>query len=124
MTQTRDFTLGQVLSVTTGCLLCDIGGLYVIVNHLTGDNITTIGLMATAAPCKAAVLEQHPQLRDVDASAVNGENWRAFLDAQVDRFGAVLPIAPMREWTKRSVADDVLDVLRINPNANITVVEP
>jgi hypothetical protein len=121
---TRDFPLWQVLTVSTGRLLGDIGGLYEVVNHLTGDNISTIGLLAAGPPCKAAVLAQHPQLADVDASGVHPGNWQAWLAEQEAQFGASLPLARMDAWEPRSIADDILDVIRINPKAQIMAVEP
>lgn len=125
MNESRDFSLGAILSVTDGHLLCPMGDVYEIVNYLTGDSITTIGLLAVHEPCKAALLEQHPHLADVDGGeAVNGVNWREFLTAQEHRFGPSLPVSPMKQWEPRTVADDILDVMRINPNADITVLEP
>lgn len=45
-----------------------------------------------AAP---ALLRQHLQLADVDASSVTGDNWREWLQAQIARFGEFLPVEPM-----------------------------
>ncbi len=97
---------------------------YDIVGYLIGDRgITTIGLLAVCPPCKAALLEQHPQLVGVEMQ--DGEDWRVWIDAQEAKFGAVLPVSPMRTPpTPRTVADDILDVISINPNAEIMVVEP
>jgi hypothetical protein len=117
------FSLGAILSVTDGHLFCDIGEVYRIVDHLTGDSITTIGLLAAHEPCKAALLAQHPQLAAVVTPEGSLTDWRGFLAEQVAKFGAELPVVPMAHWEKRSVADDILDVSRLNPNAGIMAIE-
>lgn len=38
---TQSFPIAVVLSATTGQLLCDIGEVYKILNHTTGDNLFT-----------------------------------------------------------------------------------
>lgn len=124
MSTSRKFSLGAILSVTHDRLVTpDIGDVYQVVNHLTGDNITTIGLLAAHEPCKAALLAQHPQLRGVPDTCTS-ENWREWMAEQVATFGAELPVVPLEHWEKRSVADDILDVIRINPHAEIIAVEP
>ncbi len=118
------FSLGAILSVTDGHLLCEMGEVYRIVDHLTTDNISTIGLLAAHDPCKTALLEQHPQLATAVAPEGPLADWRGFLAEQVAKFGEELPVVPMAHWEKRSIADDILDVNRINPDAEIAVLEP
>jgi hypothetical protein len=124
MSETREFHLGAILSVTTGRLVAEMDNLYAIVNHLTGDNISTIGLLAAAEPCKAALLAQHPQLAAIDVSSASPETRRAWLSEQTANYGPSLPVEPMAQWEKRSVVDDILDIIRLNPKASIIVVEP
>ena len=60
-TEYKAFGLGALLSVTTGRLLCEIGDLYEILNHLTGDNLFTHVLpraMRFAAPRLAIVFPE------------------------------------------------------------------
>lgn len=124
MAEPKDFHLGAILSVTTGKLVAPIGDLYAIINHVTGDNVSTIGLCSAFEPCKAALLEQLPQFAEIDASGVDPETWRSWLSEQVERYGAMHAVTPMARWEKRTVVDDILDVTRMNPNAEIMVLEP
>lgn len=119
------FSLGAILSIVDGHLVAPnkMDDVYAIMDYLTGDKLSTIGLLAAKEPCKAALLEQHPQLADV-AGTCTTETWRAWIAAQVERFGAELPVLPMAKWEKRSIADDILDINRLAPNAEILVVEP
>jgi len=66
--QKREFPLGTVLSVTTGMLVSrdHVGGLYEILNFMTGDNLYTHQLPRAGEECKPSLLEQHPELADVE----------------------------------------------------------
>lgn len=92
---TKRFHLGAVLSVTTGRLLCQVDGLYEILNWMTGDNLFTHQLPRAADECKPWILRRHPQLVGVDASGVTKENWQQFLGEQVKQHGEYFDIEPI-----------------------------
>jgi hypothetical protein len=62
---TRSFSLGQVLSVTTGTLLCPIGEVYEILDYLSGEALMTHQLPRVSREAEPWILEQHPALADV-----------------------------------------------------------
>lgn len=99
MSETRTFTLGQVLSITTGYLLCPIGEVYEILNFLTADNLYTHQLPRASRECEPYLLATFPQLRNVDASGVTTDNWQEWLAVQVDLFGPTLTLEPMADGT-------------------------
>ena len=78
----KTFPLAQVLSVTTGRLLCDMDGIYEILNHITGDNLFTHVLPRACRFAAPLILEDHPELKYAEAG---------------------LPLA--KEWTIKSYAD-------------------
>ncbi len=90
----KTFPLGVILTITTGVLLCDIGGVYGILNYMTGDNLFTHQLPRVGREMATEILAQHPQLGEVNADGVDGENWREFLFAQEKRFCPALAIRP------------------------------
>ena len=99
-TATRQFHLGDILSITTECLVsCSgkhpIDGVYDILNFMTGESLYTHQLPRVGKEAKPVLIMQHPQLAGVDASGVDGTNWRAWLDVQIAKFGESLPVAPM-----------------------------
>lgn len=102
MGKSRDFHLGDILSITTGRLVSPrhVGGVYDILNFLTGDNLFTHQLPRAERECKPYVLKQHPCLKEIDASPVTPDNWRAWLDRQIETFGETLPIEPIAAATK------------------------
>jgi hypothetical protein len=83
-----------VLSITTGRLLAPngIGGVYEILNWMTGDNLYTHQLPRVCDECKPYLLEQHQQLRDLDVEHVTAENWGEVLAELMVRFGPELEV--------------------------------
>src|SRR3990167_2376272 len=62
--QTKQFHLGDVLSITTGRLVSPrhIDGVYDILNFMTGDNLFTHTLPRASDECKPYLVAQFPQL--------------------------------------------------------------
>lgn len=56
------FPLNVILSVTTGRLLCDIGRVYEILNHITNDNLFTHQLPRACRFAKPLIESQYPEL--------------------------------------------------------------
>lgn len=64
--QTKDFHLGDVLSITTGVLVSfrSMEGIYDILNFMTGDDLFTHQLPRATDECKPHLLEQFPELKE------------------------------------------------------------
>jgi len=94
---TRNFHIGDILSVTTGKLVSPrlIEGLYDILGFMAGEPLWTHQLPRVSNEAAPLLLEQHPQLAAVDASKVTAENWEAWLAEQVAHFGKELSVSPM-----------------------------
>ena len=95
--KTKKFHLGDVLSITTGRLVSPrhIDGVYDILNFMTGDNLFTSQLPRASDECKSHLLEQFPQLAEVDASTVNTENHVQWLAEQVAKYGEEFEVKPI-----------------------------
>ena len=95
--KTKQFHLGDVLSITTDCLVSPhhMDGVYDILNFMTGDNLFTHQLPRASDECKPYLLAQFPQLAEVDASSVNGENHVQWLAKQVDKYGEMCEVKPI-----------------------------
>lgn len=96
MTEARDFDLGDILTVTTGCLLSPrhMDGVYDILNFMTGDNLFTHQLPRASRECAPVLLLQHPQLAAVDAESITPENCLAKLAQWKAKFGETLSVEP------------------------------
>lgn len=94
MTDSRQFPIGAILTVTTGKLMCDIGQVYELLNFMTGDNLFTHQLPRVSKECAPVITRQHPHLADwIDD--VTGDNvWRRLADAE-RQFGKTLEIRPL-----------------------------
>jgi hypothetical protein len=73
----KAFPLGQVLSATTGRLLCEMGGLYEILNHMTGDTLWTHQLPRAFRECKPWMLRWFPELAMAEACLGKLDEWVA-----------------------------------------------
>lgn len=87
----KDFPLGHVLSITTGRLCCDIGGVYEILNYVTGDNLFTHVLPRACRFAGPLILDQHPEL-----SAAGTDEALAALDTAIAT--AQTPMEGIRKW--------------------------
>lgn len=95
----KDFHIGDVLSITTGKLVSPrlIDGVYDILNYMTGDNLFTHQLPRAWEECAAALIEQFPQLAEIDGKDCNSDNWKQWLDDKVAQFGERLNVQPLAE---------------------------
>lgn len=71
MTETKEFDIASVLSITTGRLFGDIGGVYDILGFMTGEEIYTHQIQRAMDACLQNLIQQFPELsEDVLANAM------------------------------------------------------
>ena len=95
----REFHLGDVLSITTGRLVSPghMAAVHELLDYLTGDMLMTHQLPRAMDECRPELLRQHPQLSKVPVPvAFDGEAavW-AWLATQTATFGEHLTVAPL-----------------------------
>lgn len=95
MSVKKSFSIGQILSASSGILMCEIGGVYEILNFLTGDNLFTHQLPRAFRECRPHILRQHPTLAEFDEKSVTSENWRSKLEEARIKFGEALDLEPI-----------------------------
>jgi hypothetical protein len=122
MTDTREFPLADILSITTGRLLSrdHIGGVYRILNYLTGDDLFTHQLPRAAQACRPSLFAQHPQL--VEARPPDGDGLLPLMEwlAEQERaYGMTLPVSPVADWEHRDALGELLE--HIGPERVIVV---
>jgi hypothetical protein len=128
MTETRDFHLGDILSVTTGRLVSPrhIDGVCDILNWMTGDNLFTHQLPRASRECEGPLLAQHPDLAAVEAPEDFGGSREAvetWLAEQVAVYGETREVAPLADEDHTRI--DPMTELRakMHPDAEIVVIE-
>jgi hypothetical protein len=94
---TKDFPIGAVLSVVTGRLLCDIGGVYDVLNFMSGESLFTHQLPRVGEEAEPVILAMHPRLAAAkdEAEQVNRDNWRDWLATWTDRYGETIAVPRM-----------------------------
>jgi hypothetical protein len=92
--------LGDILSVTTGRLVSrdHIGGVYKILDYMTGDSLFTHQLPRASSECRPALLAQHPQLGEIEVPEFepgDAESIFSWLDEQEAIHGTHLDVDPL-----------------------------
>ena len=121
---TKKFHIGDILSITTGKLVSPegVGGIYKILNYLTGDNLYTHQLPRAADECRPWLKAQFPQLNDVDASDVNPDNHKRWIEEQVEKYGEYLEVKPLPALI-HDIIDPLDELKRMVPEDKIVVVQ-
>lgn len=124
---TKRFHLGDVLTVTTGCLVSPrhMGGVYDVLNWMTGDNLFTHQLPRAMDECEPHLKAQHPDLAAIEVPAFDGDD-RDVLKAQVDawlavqvaRFGEYRDVAPLGVG-EHTVIDPMAELAMNHPHMKV-----
>ena len=75
MAETKDFHIGDILSVTTGRLVSPrhIEGVYDILNWMTGESLFTHQLPRVSREAGPVLLAAHPQIRQIVFNGAHAE---------------------------------------------------
>ena len=123
ITDPRLFHLGDVLSITTGCLVSPrhMDGIYDILNFMTGDNLFTHQLPRARDECRPYLLAQHPQLSSVSGNGVTRENFKEWLESKCAEFGEQLQVNPLPDHAHEFI-DPMSELAeKIHPSKIITI---
>jgi len=119
------FHIGDVLSVTTGILVSRelIGGVYKILNWMTGEELYTHQLPRVCREAAPVLLAKYPTLADAEAEAeaVTPDSVDNFLARMEKRYGKTLAVPklsvdqheridPMSELAERVHPDKIIVV--------------
>jgi hypothetical protein len=122
--QTRPFHLGDILSVTTGTFMAPRGveALYDLLGFMTGDTLFTHQLPRAADECAPRLLEQHPDLAEVQVpdwqDGVDRTVVEAWLAEQVGRYGETRDVAPLVAEDHTHI-DPIVEAERFKPGGLI-----
>lgn len=111
---TRDFDLGDILSVTTGRLVSPrhMDGIYDILNHMTGDNLMTHQLPRALDLCQGPLLAQHPDLAGIVVPRIRTEaECETWLVGMKEEHGETRPVAPLAEYTGVDPIEEACDIV-------------
>lgn len=94
---TKDFHIGDVLSITTGRLVSPrhIEGVYDILGWMSGESMFTHQLGRVAKEAAPVILAAHPRLAEIVVPELGPDTFQAWLDEQIAIYGEMLPIPRM-----------------------------
>lgn len=71
---------------------------YDVAKYMTGrKEILKHEIHRVLQECAPHLLKQHPELKDIDVSEVNEENWEEWYRSIVEVCGAELPVRPIKQ---------------------------
>lgn len=124
MSETREFHLGDILTITTGRLVSPrhIDGVYDILNFMTGDSLFTHQLPRGMEECQGPLLAQHPDLAGVAVPDDFGDDpetgVKAWLAEQVAVYGEMRAVAPLAA-DEHTHIDPFTEMRKMAPHAEI-----
>lgn len=122
MTETKAFPTAVVLSTITGRLLCDIGGIYEVLNWMTGESVFTHQIPRISREAEPVILAAHPHLREAvrEAMLVNTENWQDWRDRWIERYGPEIAVPKMTAAEHKAI-DPITELQAMAPNAKAAI---
>lgn len=106
LSKQREFALGDVLSVTTQCMvsLRQREGVRDVLRHMTGHDVCDVDLPRAVEVCARALCHEHPWLAGVRLPEwlLDKQSWAwvwAWLDTQQQRHGDVVRVSALPEGT-------------------------
>lgn len=123
MSETKLFPTAAVLSTVTGRLICEIGGVYEVLNWMTGESVFTHQIPRIGREAEPVIIAAHPQLREAtrEAALVTSENWEEWRDRWIERYGAEIAVPKMTAAEHKAI-DPITELHAMAPNADVAVV--
>lgn len=117
MTETRQFSVGAVISAGTGRLACDMGELYDILDWLLKDSLMTHQLPGAARTAKPFLHEQFPWLAGLNLPEGGGADFTDAVMAATESYGPKVdvPRMPNPMWKVANALQDLADIAGSRP---------
>lgn len=123
MSETKQFPTEDVLSTITGYLIGKIDGVYQVLNWMTGEAVFTHQLPRIGREACPLVVAMHPHLQSAidEAPQITHENWQAFRNLWIDRYGPVIAVPKFTSATHERI--DPLSELaeKVHPDKIIVI---
>jgi len=115
------FSLGQVLTITTGKILCSASEAKEILSYMTNDTIYTHQMSRALRECQPELLKQHPQLRDIVVPQLNSrDEYLEWLYELSEIHGKDLVVEPLMVHVHK---DSVEELKEMAPHMMIEIID-
>lgn len=121
--ETKEFATRDVLSTVTGMLMGDIGGVYQVLNWMTGESVFTHQIPRISREAIPVVLAAHPTLQQAidEATQVTPENFASWRDTWEDRYGPTISVPKFNADSHESI-DPMSELAeKIHPDKIVSV---
>jgi hypothetical protein len=121
--ETKGFPTADVLSTITGRLMGQIGGVYEVLNWMTGESVYTHQTPRIGREARPVIVAAHPQFQQAvdEAAQVTPENYREWLATWLDRYGPEIAVPKLTPDQHESI--DPLSELaeKVHPDRIVVV---
>lgn len=125
MSETKAFPTADVLSTITGRLMGGIGGVYQVLEFMTGGSVWTHQIPRISREAAPVVVAMHPTIAQAceEAEHVTPDNYKRWLAVWLDRYGPEMAVPRMSADEHESI--DPLSELaeKVHPD-RIIVIDP
>jgi len=123
---TKEFPTSAVLSTVTGRLMGDIGGVYEVLNWMTGESVFTHQIPRISREAQPVIVSMHPTLSEAisEAEQVTTDNWREWLTTWEDRYGPIIAV-PRLDLDQHERIDPLSELVeKVHPDRIVVVPSP
>ena len=126
----KEFHIGDILTITTGVMVSPegIGGVYKILDWMTGDQLFTHQLPRASNICEPILKGLYPEIAKVEIPDTSNvpeylipEFWMDWLSKQVEKFGEKIAVPKLITYTP---IDPLEELIAMKPNEDIILVDP
>jgi hypothetical protein len=102
---TKEFHTADVLSTITGMLMGEIGGVYAVLNWMTGEDVFTHQIPRISREAVPVIVAAHPQLQQAidEAEQVTPENYKEWRQTWEDRYGPIIAVPKFTSATHERI---------------------
>jgi hypothetical protein len=122
MSETREFPVGAILTVTSGKMVHPFDEVHELLDHLTGDTLFTHQLPRAAEECEPHLRTQHPDLAAVEVpdGLDSWEKCKAFVSDVIASCGGdtLRPVTPIPSEDHTSI-DPISELKMMRPDMPI-----
>jgi hypothetical protein len=121
---TKEFATADVLSTVTGRLVSKIGGVYQVLNWMTGESLFTHQLPRVSREARPVLVAAYPVLQQAvdEAAQVTTENWQEWLRTWEDRYGPTIAVPKFTAASHESI-DPISEAAEIFPPDKIIAIK-
>lgn len=119
----KTFSLGAILSVTTGKVIAEVGDIHELLDHMTGDALMTHQLPRAMDECEGPLREQFPSLPTDVPPIETWDDVATWLAPLIAAHGELHEVRPLRPG-QHTVINPLAELAMNYPHVRVIAVMP